>query len=147
MKRFRGGLVFKAHRLSHHSTLGLRVTKKKNAGLLQANSRLESEAIEKSVEIVQIAGGVLRDRVQGQRQVGRQAHRQGPEGLPSPPPKIYVYCILKYTFTIFITLHIRLKAAFTTRYIRQKQHGTEQAVKRVATSEKHCPYFDESVSS
>ena len=29
MKRFRGGLVFKAHRLLHHSTLGLRVTKKK----------------------------------------------------------------------------------------------------------------------
>ena len=29
MKRFRGGLEFKAHRLSHHSTLGLRVTKKR----------------------------------------------------------------------------------------------------------------------
>ena len=32
-QRFRGGLVFKAHRLSHHSTLGLRVInkeKKKN---------------------------------------------------------------------------------------------------------------------
>ena len=29
MKRFRGGLVFKAHRLLHHSTLGLRVIKKK----------------------------------------------------------------------------------------------------------------------
>ena len=28
-KRFRGGLVFKAHRLLHHSTLGLRVKKKK----------------------------------------------------------------------------------------------------------------------
>jgi len=27
--RFRGGLVFKAHRLLHHSTLGLRVIKKK----------------------------------------------------------------------------------------------------------------------
>ena len=30
MKRFRGGLVFKAHRLVYHSTLGLRVIKKKN---------------------------------------------------------------------------------------------------------------------
>ena len=29
MKRSRGGLVFKAHRLLYHSTLGLRVIKKK----------------------------------------------------------------------------------------------------------------------
>ena len=29
VKRFTGGLVFKAHRLLHHSTIGLRVTKKK----------------------------------------------------------------------------------------------------------------------
>ena len=29
MKQFRGGLVFKAHRLVYHSTLGLRVIKKK----------------------------------------------------------------------------------------------------------------------
>ena len=29
MKRFRGGIVFKAHRLLYHSTLGLRVIKKK----------------------------------------------------------------------------------------------------------------------
>ena len=29
MKRFRGGLIFKAHRLLYHSTLGLRVMKKK----------------------------------------------------------------------------------------------------------------------
>ena len=29
MKRFRGGLVFKAHRLVYHSTLGRRVIKKK----------------------------------------------------------------------------------------------------------------------
>jgi len=29
VKRFRGGLVFKAHRLVYHSTLGLRVMKKK----------------------------------------------------------------------------------------------------------------------
>ena len=28
VKRFRGGLVFEAHRLVHHSTLGLRVIKK-----------------------------------------------------------------------------------------------------------------------
>jgi len=29
LQRFRGGLVFKAHRLFYHSTLGLRVIKKK----------------------------------------------------------------------------------------------------------------------
>ena len=29
VKRFRGGLVFEAHRLLYHSTLGLRVIKKK----------------------------------------------------------------------------------------------------------------------
>jgi len=29
VKRFRGGLVFKAHRLLYHSTLGLRVIKKR----------------------------------------------------------------------------------------------------------------------
>ena len=29
MKRFRGGLVFKAHRFVYHSTLGSRVIKKK----------------------------------------------------------------------------------------------------------------------
>jgi len=29
VKRFRGGLVFKAHRLLYHPTLGLRVMKKK----------------------------------------------------------------------------------------------------------------------
>ena len=32
MQRFRGGLVFKAHRLLYHSTLGLRVKKKKKDG-------------------------------------------------------------------------------------------------------------------
>ena len=32
MQRFRGGLVFKAHRLLCHSTLGLRVIKKKGWG-------------------------------------------------------------------------------------------------------------------
>ena len=31
MKRFRGGLVFKAHRWLYHSTLGSRVIKKKKA--------------------------------------------------------------------------------------------------------------------
>ena len=34
--RFRGGLVFKAHRLLYHSTLGLRLIKKKKNRLLPA---------------------------------------------------------------------------------------------------------------
>ena len=33
VQRFRGGLVFKAHRLLYHSTLGLRVIKKKGRNL------------------------------------------------------------------------------------------------------------------
>jgi len=32
VKRFRSGLVFKAHRLLYHSTLGLRVIKKEKKG-------------------------------------------------------------------------------------------------------------------
>jgi len=32
VQQFRGGLVFKAHGLLYHSTLGLRVTKKKKGG-------------------------------------------------------------------------------------------------------------------
>ena len=32
VQRFRGGLVFKAHRLLYHSTLGLSVIKKKKVG-------------------------------------------------------------------------------------------------------------------
>ena len=32
VQRFRGGLVFKAHRLLYHSILGLRVIKKKKKG-------------------------------------------------------------------------------------------------------------------
>jgi len=35
VKRFRGGLVFEAHRLGYHSTLGLRVIKKKKKPLPQ----------------------------------------------------------------------------------------------------------------
>jgi len=37
LKRFRGGLIFKAHRLLHHSTLGFRVIKKKKAVTLIAS--------------------------------------------------------------------------------------------------------------
>ena len=40
MKRFRGGLVFKAHRLVHHSTLGSSVIKKKKKKQHKVDSRL-----------------------------------------------------------------------------------------------------------
>ena len=43
MLRFRGGLVFKAHRLVYHSTLGLRVIKKKkDLGLSVAAVEVEA---------------------------------------------------------------------------------------------------------
>ena len=44
VKRFRGGLVFKAHRLLYHSTLGLRVIKQKKKQERKGNrGRLRSE--------------------------------------------------------------------------------------------------------
>ena len=39
VQRFRGGLVFKARRLLHHPTLGLRVIKKKKVEGLVGGSR------------------------------------------------------------------------------------------------------------
>jgi len=39
VKRFRGGLVFKAHRLLYHSTLGLRVIKKKKESQTRGSKR------------------------------------------------------------------------------------------------------------
>jgi len=41
---FRGGLVFKAHRLLHHSTLGLRVIQKKKKGRLRLLLKLRWRA-------------------------------------------------------------------------------------------------------
>jgi len=44
VKRFQGGLVFKAHRWLHHSTLGSRVIKKKRRNVLEVSpQRLERE--------------------------------------------------------------------------------------------------------
>jgi len=45
VKRFRGGLVFKAHRLLYHSTLGVRVIKKKKS-TLQARRLFEGGCFE-----------------------------------------------------------------------------------------------------
>jgi len=43
VQRFRGGLAFKAHRLLYHTTLGLRVIKKKRAILLHLTEEEEEE--------------------------------------------------------------------------------------------------------
>ena len=47
VQRFRGGLVFKANRLLHHSTLGLRVIKKKKitTGVFQTFGGWEEEKL------------------------------------------------------------------------------------------------------
>ena len=41
MQRFRGGLVFKAHRLSYNSTLGLGVIKKKKGWWVEGSGPCE----------------------------------------------------------------------------------------------------------
>jgi len=41
VNRFRGGLVFKAHRLVYHSTLGSRVMKRKKFGMLGRGCMLQ----------------------------------------------------------------------------------------------------------
>ena len=46
LKRFRGRLVFKAHRLLYHSTLGLRVIKKKSRHLEEAVEVFERDAFQ-----------------------------------------------------------------------------------------------------
>ena len=56
--RFRGGLVFKAHRLLHHSTLGSRAIKRKKRGRrdgwygdLEADLRVWEEGAEADVRV------------------------------------------------------------------------------------------------
>jgi len=44
VQRFRGGLVFKAHRLLYHSTLGLRIIKKREEKLGFEESRRVARA-------------------------------------------------------------------------------------------------------
>ena len=44
VKRFRGGLLFKARRLVYHSTLGLRVIKKREEGRHSSSSRAEESS-------------------------------------------------------------------------------------------------------
>ena len=55
MKRFRGGLVFKAHRLLYHSTLGLRVLKKKReiAKRMHQDSKVHLPTSFRNVDVYQ----------------------------------------------------------------------------------------------
>ena len=49
VQRFRSGLIFKAHRLLYHSTLGLRVIKKKTckatAGCIRHNQQIQDQIL------------------------------------------------------------------------------------------------------
>ena len=62
VKRFRGGLVFKAHRLLHHSTLGSRViTKRKKYALtVAAPARKISDHFEPSLDALSLRSEVTR---------------------------------------------------------------------------------------
>jgi len=51
VKRFRGGLVIKAHRLLYHPTLGLRVVKKKKK---KEAKKLDKDAAQEAVSKVLI---------------------------------------------------------------------------------------------
>jgi len=50
VKRFRGVLVFKAHRLVYHSTLGLRVMKKKKRRVEPAHVHEHEPAVEQGIQ-------------------------------------------------------------------------------------------------
>ena len=56
MKRFRGGLVFKAHEPMYHSTLGLRAIKKKKFGVQR--ERGNEKCAEKRGKVFGSQGGV-----------------------------------------------------------------------------------------
>jgi len=49
VKRFRGGLVVEAHRRLHHSTLGLRVIKKKKKGIAVGDGVMVASSSSSSV--------------------------------------------------------------------------------------------------
>ena len=59
VKRFRGGLVFKAHRLAYHSTLGWRVIKKKKRALLALPHSIPQKALRRVAQGSLLEIGVL----------------------------------------------------------------------------------------
>ena len=72
VQRFRGGLVFKAHRLVYHSTLGVRVIKKKKHGLVNYSSPGVGVEKERRGE----------HRARGWGAVACERVRQGIKGVP-----------------------------------------------------------------
>ena len=62
MQRFRGGLVFKAHRLLYHSTLGLRVINKKMDDAA-VSSRMAPQHLFNMMLPTQCRGGQRESRV------------------------------------------------------------------------------------
>jgi len=57
VRRFRGGLVFKAHRLLHHSTLGSRVMKKRRRRFEARDGREEPLSREEGTTNGHLPGG------------------------------------------------------------------------------------------
>jgi len=57
VQRFRGGLVFKAHRLLYHPTLGLRVMKKKKKEFDLAKRKIKGVQGVKPITTESTAGG------------------------------------------------------------------------------------------
>jgi len=79
LERFRGGLVFKAHRWLYHSTLGSRVIKKKKRRYLE-HVRLRGE------DIFELARGRIEVVVEGEVGVCAELARQEPEWRVVPAP-------------------------------------------------------------
>ena len=88
MNRFRGGLVFKAHRLVYHSSLGLRVIKKKKksssppcvAGLLAVRGR--------SVPVECRGGGIILYYSQAYTKSMSLKYKPASESVPSDRPPL-----------------------------------------------------------
>jgi hypothetical protein len=57
VERFRGGLVFEAHRLLYHSTLGSRVIKKKKKKRKTKKTKKDQEELSTSLQDLRAACG------------------------------------------------------------------------------------------
>ena len=87
VRRFRGGLVFEAHRLLYHSTLGWRVIKKKKKKKKLLGSRANESALFRGLRVSTPKHGL------GFRDVGCMDHthntlKPAPQTLTPPPRRI-----------------------------------------------------------
>ena len=105
VKRFRGGLVFKAHRLVYHSTLGLRIIKKKKrvedaaertwftstemCGGSEASSYLR--LIDSCITQLKAQGPsrTYKEIKEDEEALGGSGTRRSAPGLPPPPSLIF----------------------------------------------------------